>query len=282
MRIERHPCVVLGPRKQIVPIPLIQECGATCVAINSTDGWLNKVVADRCRGDSCLIVKEFVDDLIRALGREHEVAEEGTERSVPPDVEVVADTPAKGRAAMHLDSDSEEEVLAEAPVDDKPRRKKPASNLRSELQTVAFRGMELTAKTRDRGRGIAVPLEGTSLSDILLHLRHQVSIGSVPKHDEAKAKARAMAAECRDDADGGRVRWSFGECSYRVFYTDAEGQHHKTNKGLKVPRFDETGGALTGDAYKKARERMLTKARALWNELDKSDAQRYELTPITE
>ena len=125
-------------------------------------------------------------------------------------------------------------------------------------------------------------MEGTSLSDILLHLRHQVSTGSVPKHDEAKAKARAMVAQCRDDADGGRVRWVFGECSYRVFYTDDEGQHRRPNKGLKVPRFDATGDALTGDAFQKARERMLTKARALWNELDKGDAQRYELTTITE
>ena len=54
------------------------------------------------------------------------------------------------------------------------------------------------------------------------------------------------------------------------------------NKGLKVPRFDVTGDALTGCAFQKARERMLIKARALWDELDKSDAQRYELTPTTE
>ena len=282
MRIAQHPCVILGPKKQPIPIPLIQECGATCVPINSADGWLNKVVADRCRGDSCLIVKEFVDDLIRTLGREREALDENTERSVRPDVGVLADTPAKGRAAMHLDSDSDEGVLAETPVDDKPCRKKPAYHLRSELQTVSFRGLEITAKTRDKGRGIAVPLEGASLSDIILHLRQQVSTGSVPKYDETKAKARAMAVQYRDDADGGRVRWVFGECSYHVMYTDDEGQHRRTNKGLKVPRFDEAGDALSGGAFQKARGRMLIKARALWNELDKSDAQRYELTPTTE
>ena len=277
MRIENHPCVIWGSKRNLVPIPLIQECGATCVAINSADGWLNKVVADRCRGDSCLIVKEFVDDLIRTLEGVREAPDENTERSVCPDVGALTDTPAKGRAAMHLDSDSDEEVLAETSVDDKPRRKKLACHLRPELQTVSFRGLQITAKTRDKGRGIAVPLEGDSLSDILLHLRQQVSTGTVPKHDEEKAKARAMAAECRDDVDAGRVRWVFGECSYHVTYTAAGGTHHRTNKGLKVPRFDETGEALTGSAFQKARERVLIKARALWNELDKSDAQRYEL-----
>ena len=282
MRISQHPCVSLGRGKQLVPIPLIQECGVTCVAINSHDGWLNRVVADRCRGDSCLVVKEFVDDLIRTLGRERETPEENTERSVCSDAGVSADIPVKGRAAMHLDSDSDEGVLAETPVDNKPRRKRHASHRGSELQTVSFRGLEITAKTRDKGRGVAVPLDGASLSDILLHLRQQASAGSVPKCDETKAKARAMAAQCRDDADAGRVRWVFGECSYHVMYTDAEGQHHRTNKGLKVGRFDASGGALTGGAFQKARERMLRKARALWNELDRSDAQRYELTPTTE
>ena len=86
MRIAQHPCVVLGSKKKLVPIPLIQECGATCVAINSADGWLNQVVADRCRGDSCFIVKEFVDDLIRALEQERGAPEENTEPPVCPDV----------------------------------------------------------------------------------------------------------------------------------------------------------------------------------------------------
>ena len=243
-------------------------------------------MSDRCRGDSCIIIKEFVDGLIRVLGGGHEaicVADEDTERSVCPDEGVLAETPAKGRAAMHLDSDSDEEVLAETPVDQKrQRRGAVGSHLRSELQTVSFRGMQITAKTRDKGRGILVPLEGDSLKDILLHLRQQVSTGSVPKADETKAKARAMAVGCRDDADGGRVRWVFSETAYHVLYRDDEGKHHRTSKDLKVPRFDMSGGALTGDAFQKARERMLSKARALWNELDKSGAPRYEITPTTE
>ena len=223
MRIEKHPCVIWGSKRNIVPIPLIQECGVTCVAINSFDHWLNKVVADRCRGDSCLIVKEFVDDLIRTLEGVREAPVENTERSVCPDEGASTDAPAKGRAAMGLDSDSDEEVLAETPVDDKTSRKKPVCSLRSELQTVSFRGLELTAKTRDKGRGIAVPVEGDSLKNILLYLQQKVSAGPVPKQDEEKAKARAMAAECRDDVDAGRVRWVFGECSHHVTYTAAGG-----------------------------------------------------------
>ena len=120
-------------------------------------------------------------------------------------------------------------------------------------------------------------LDGESLRAIIRYLRQQASTGPVPKSDVTKAKARAMAAQCRDDTDGGRVRWMFGDCSYLVMYTDGSGQRHRTSKGLKVPRLDMNGDALTGGAFQKARERMLSKARALWNELDKSDAQRYEV-----
>ena len=91
-----------------------------------------------------------------------------------------------------------------------------------------------------------MPLDGESLWAIIRYLRQQASTGPVPKSDETKAKARAMVVQCRGDADGGRVRWVVGECSYRVFYTDDEGQHRRTNKGLKVPRFDVAGDALTG------------------------------------
>ena len=59
------PCVVVGSgyRARLVPIPTFKESGATCVAINSTDNWISKVVGDKGRADGQLVIKEFVDGL---------------------------------------------------------------------------------------------------------------------------------------------------------------------------------------------------------------------------
>ena len=40
--------------------------------------------------------------------------------------------------------------------------------------------MEMTVKVREKGRGIAVPLEGATLSTILGHLRELVHAGDLP------------------------------------------------------------------------------------------------------
>ena len=89
----------------------------------------------------------------------------------------------RGRAAMGLDSDSDEDALVETPMDtDKnasARRRKDAT-LRAELKTISFRGLELTVKARDKGRGLAVPLEGDTLSAILKHMREQVDTRETP------------------------------------------------------------------------------------------------------
>ena len=74
---------------------------------------------------------------------------------------------------------------------------------------------------------------------------------------------------------GGRIRWLFQTHAYEVLYKDEEGLTHKTSKGLQVSRVDVFGNPLSVEDFHRAREVALDKARALWNELDKSDVGRY-------
>ena len=47
-------------------------------------------------------------------------------------------------------------------------------------------------------------------------------------------------------------------------------------RGLKVPRADAVGKPLAPAVFKERRVQMLSKAQALWNELDKTTAERYD------
>ena len=105
---------------------------------------------------------------------------------------------------MGLDNDSDEEALAEMPMVDCKRargvKNKPAP--RAELTTISFRGMEMTVKVREKGRGIAVPLEGASLSTILRHLREQVLAGDAPLWRLPSACGGCRPWRCRPICDG--------------------------------------------------------------------------------
>ena len=58
-------------------------------------------------------------------------------------------------------------------------------------------------------------------------------------------------------------------------YEDEEGKMHRTTKGLKVPRQDDRGQLIAPAAFTAKRHQVLRKARALWNELDKTTTTRY-------
>ena len=123
-----------------------------------------------------------------------------------------------------------------------------------------------------------MPLEGDTLVTILKHLREHVSMGDVPRADVAKSARRQEVRSCREDEDGGRVRWMFAECSYQIMFDDEQGQRRRTSKGLKVSRNNVFGQVLDAAAFQQARLATLNKARALWNEFDKSAVSRYDVS----
>ena len=135
--------------------------------------------------------------------------------------------------------------------------------------------MQLTVKARDKVRGIAVPLAGETLLTILRHLQAKVSAGEVPEPDTAKCARRQEAMQNREDEDAGRLRWKFDECAYQVMYEDEEGKMHRTTKGLRMSRQDDRGQLIAPAAFATKRIQVLRKARALWNERDKTKTTRY-------
>ena len=136
--------------------------------------------------------------------------------------------------------------------------------------------MELRFKPRWKCHGIAVPLEGDYLLQILKHLRKQLIEGDVPEPDAKKSERRKANLGHRDDGDAGRIRWDFPTHSYQVVYADAEGKQHKVAKPFKVPRTDALGNVLDSKTFTEARVAALHKARAFWNTHDKSSMDRYE------
>ena len=277
IKVEKVLCVLLSPKSQPLPISYITECGVTCVPINSADPWLNKVLGDRCRGDAQLVVKQFVAEVFELLAsqtKERSFVDDTKERSLVSEggapIEALI-----GRAAMGLDSDSDEEELALVPAEVvKPKRGRKLDKDK-EFRTISIRGMDLTVKLRDKCKGIAVPLEGDTLLMILRHLREQVYAGEVPEPDPVKSARRHEVKGCKEDEDTGRVRWMYAECSYQIMFEDAVGKSHRVTTGLKVSRTDNVGALREPAAFQEARLRMLHKARALWNEEDKTDAVRY-------
>ena len=135
LRLEKVECLVTGRKAQPIPIPQIQECGMTCVPINSTDHWLTQIASGRCRGDASLVVKEFVDEVLSVLAA---AADGGGETRGRPLVaaEGAGGSPPnpKGRAAMGLDDDSDEAELALVPS---APPKKARKNVVKEHRTIS-------------------------------------------------------------------------------------------------------------------------------------------------
>ena len=119
LTVERVACVIIGAMKTPVPIPLLLECGVTCVAINSTDTWLNKVVGDRIRSDRHFVIKNFIAGLLSALSAIRSDGEDvGTVGS--PTAEETARRLAGGekvsQMAMTLEEDSDVDALNDIPM----------------------------------------------------------------------------------------------------------------------------------------------------------------------
>ena len=180
----------------------------------------------------------------------------------------------KGRAAFCLDDDSDEAELALVPSE--LPHKKARKNAAKELRTISCRGMELTVKARDKIRGIAVPLEGPTLMAILKHLRERMTTGEIPEPDAAKSALRKEALANREDEDAGRLCWRSGESAYQIMWQDADGKTRRRTRGLQVARKDTLGKLLSAADFRGRRLQMLGRARALWNELDKTAAERYD------
>ena len=192
------PCLVVGSgyRARSVPIPTVKEGGATCVAINPTDNWISKVFGDKGRADGQLVIKEFVDGLWAKLSGEEDTPAQPSKGIEGQGASSGGDQGAssvgcvgRGRGAMGLDSDSEEGALGAAWAESQggsSAKKRRTRAPRAVWETVQYRDLELVVKQRERGRGVAVPVEGPTLLRILVHMREAVLAGEQPQPDVEK------------------------------------------------------------------------------------------------
>ena len=93
---------------------------------------------------------------------------------------------------------------------------------------------------------------------------------------EGARRRRQVVLDSRDDKDGGRIRWLFSSCCYQVWYKDKDGRVHQSTKGLMVSRDDSFGQPLKKEAFQRAKDLALHKARTLWIVCDQSTAYRYD------
>ena len=116
---------------------------------------------------------------------------------------------------MGLDDDSDEAELALVPSAPPKKARKYAAK---ELRTISCRGMEITVKVRDKGWGIAVPLEGPTLLKILKHLHERASADEKPEPNLAKKARRQEARSNRGDEDKGHLRWLSGVAAFEIHW----------------------------------------------------------------
>jgi hypothetical protein len=121
LKVDNVPYIAIGAKKPPVHIPLLVECGVTCVAINSTDVWLTNVVGDRTRSDKHFIIKDFIAVVLSALSKERPAEEEIETAGRPSERETagrLAGEEAVGRRTLVLDDDSDAEALEDIPMDE--------------------------------------------------------------------------------------------------------------------------------------------------------------------
>ena len=124
----------------------------SCVAINGYDSWINQIVEGANRGIFRQNIVACQSDVLAKIKEESSSGEESVRSS---DDGTAGAVPLKGRAALGVEDDSDEEELVEATK--KPSRTKAARNA-PEFQTIEIEYMQITVQRRQRGRGFVVPL----------------------------------------------------------------------------------------------------------------------------
>lgn len=261
--VERMFCVRTPMQEQPVVLPAVLVGGHWAVPLGAYEPWLGFALDGRARASSAGHVVAFVNAACSALAEALGDGDAG-DTTPPP-----APNAAKGRAALDLESDSDEEAL-EA-VGREPRRSGGGARAPPDWRTVEVQGLELRLH-RGKGRRLLIPVEGEDLAKLLSHLRQ--------KADEEEplatpCKKRRMRDYGESPTDAGRVRWNEALACFLVRYRDAKGSIRQVSKGFGLPTVNACGDPLSEAEREIVRAGLLGHARRRWNELDQTDAARY-------
>jgi hypothetical protein len=271
--VEDRPCLVGGSLREPLLLPVEEVEGRKAVAICAFAPWIHQVMHGRTRGDCDTAVGRFLAAVYAALesGGGASCPGSGEERELQGDGASCLESRGRGRAAMGLDDDSDVEAILAVggPVKPPPRGKLPQG-----WTTVAVAGVDLTVRARPRGRGLLLPLRGPELPAALALIKD--SFGPKCRTAEPLKRKRAdREALALTDLDKGRVIWLPSPRCWQVLYTNDKGVLRRTQRHLAVPTLCARGKPLTGGELEEMRLLLLQAARRKWNELDKSEGQRF-------
>ena len=258
-------------------LPVEQTCGVSCIGLNAYAPWMNMALEGKSRGDHQGLVVSVICDLFNHMKPSSSSEEELGDAAPAASRKGAAPAASKGRSALGMDSDSDEDALAEATVSRSKRPSKAALPRASSqtFHTIDFHGVELTVKRRPRGGGVVLQL--ASLPVFLTYLRQRIEDEIAAKAAFVPKKPKNVEVDMRTDEDKGRVQWVFSHHGWRVKYETEDGQVKTSMKGLIVPRSDFDGRLLTSEEFARMRAKVLSKARQCWNEWDCSDAPRFDI-----
>ena len=284
--VETLPCLRGGGIIDVIPLPVEEVCGVSCIPLNAYAPWMNMALEGKARGEHQALVVSLVDGLINEIKDGSKPGEDnGSDPTEDTDAVVAAAAaeealqsntkPAKkGRAALGLESDSDEEALAEAtPVGQKKQPKSAKKLPANTFHSLNFRGTELVLMRRPRGRGLLLKMD--YLSAFLTHVKKEIELHRVAAAAPVMKKPRNTEPELRGDIDKGRLKWVFATHSWMVCYENAEGKTARRVKGLVVPRKGFDGNLLAAGEFANVRRQIMIQARQLWNDLDQSGDDRY-------
>ena len=146
---------------------------------------------------------------------------------------------------------------------------------RREWRFVLVAGVNVTVRIR-QGGGVMVPATPESLVNVgkaIVALAKERKEGRGPPSPGRVRKVRTASIVSEDD---GRVQFLHSKRCFQVTYTQ-DGSHIKTCAGLVLPSKDLSNEIIQFNSveYKESHTRMESKARQMWNDLDKSDRTRY-------
>jgi hypothetical protein len=270
--VKEQPCLYDGVTKVPVSLPVVVIHGESCVAFNQSAPWIGLALEGKTRMEHTALISDFLDASIRTL---------------PPLIATDGDSPGaddmdtKGRSALGLDDDTDEEDLHDGAAG--AGGKKRRLRLPTEFIETVVDGVTFRARRRQKGPGMLVSVQGPGLTDILqyMYVKLQAGDASDIKHKRVVDAERKRARAALDDVDKGRINWSFRAMpGWAIHYVEKDGQAKSITKGYTVPRADFDGRLFAAAEYAIRRQAVLLRARACWDSVDCSDMKRY--TPHSE
>lgn len=297
-------CVRGGSRKKWVPVPTVMRGANSCVTLSSTkSSWamhcLMSTIPDTDTQDVVLVLKAFEKNIRQQM------------HSVEPTTDSDSQTTASGEPASKrqrlLDSDDDSDSAA--PSCDS--QLSAGNSLLPAKTTVAPKASKVGVAAAGlmkvdldgalvsigvhKGPGLQISATTDAIQIVLSYIvknyhtllktsraiesERRSTIDSSPRDLLVTAKPHECrkSPDAKTGTDTNKIRWDFQRAAYAVIFKAADGSIHRHSKGLEVQRLDVFGSPLSASVYAEAKRLLILRARAMWNELDKSGEPRFEI-----